>query len=194
MKFLKVLLFFTLTNVAVSQNSSQKPAINSIKKQFETLYKKSGSYQKYKVIEKTLFNALQRRTVDTIKNLKSTIASKQDLINIQNKKLVSLENQISSLNDNLTKSSEKEDQISFLGVNLTKSNYNLIVWGIIFITLSLLIYFIYRFKNSNIITKDTLNSFDEIEQEFEQYKKKTIEKEQQLRRKLQDEINKQRGV
>ncbi len=194
MKFLKVILFFTLTSVAVSQNSNQNITNNSIKKQFETLYKKSGSYQKYKVIEKTLFNALQRRTLDTIKNLKSTIVSKQDLINNQNKKLTSLENQITSLKNSLTESSEKEDQISFIGINLTKSNYNLIVWIIIFTILSLLVYFIYRFKNSNILTKETRSSFDEIEQEFEQYKKKSIEKEQQLRRKLQDEINKQRGV
>ena len=137
---------------------------------------------------------LNFKSEDTIKNLKSTIVSKQDLINNQNKKLTSLENQITSLKNNLTESSEKEDQISFIGINLTKSNYNLIVWIIIFTILSLLVYFIYRFKNSNILTKETRSSFDEIEQEFEQYKKKSIEKEQQLRRKLQDEINKQRGV
>jgi hypothetical protein len=50
--------------------------------------------------------------------------------------------------------------------------------------------FIVKFKNSNIITKQTKLKLSEIEQEFDTYRQKKLEEQQLLRRKLQDEINK----
>ncbi|WP_407267387.1 hypothetical protein R8G64_12630 [Tenacibaculum maritimum] len=44
------------------------------------------------------------------------------------------------------------------------------------------------------MTKEAKNNLAEIEQEFEEHRKKSLEKEQKIRRQLQDEINKQRGV
>ncbi|CAL2106604.1 conserved exported hypothetical protein [Tenacibaculum sp. 190524A02b] len=194
MKLIKALILIIFSNVVLAQSSKTINSDNSIEGQFKSLYKESGSYQVYKVIKKTAYASLQKNTVDSIKKLKSTIKSKQDLINNQTSTLKSLNKEIQSLNNNLSESSKKEDQISFIGIDLTKSNYNLIVWSIILTLLGFLIYFIYRFKNSNKTTKEARKSFDEIELEFEQHRKKSIEKEQQLRRKLQDEINKQRGV
>ena len=60
--------------------------------------------------------------------------------------------------------------------------------------LALLLFFIYKFNSSNVLTKQAENTLGEVEDEFEQYRKKTLVKEQQLRRKLQDEINKQKGA
>lgn len=194
MKFLKVALFFFLTTIAVSQTSTEETDDTSVKGQFESLYKKSGSYQKYKVIEKNAYSLLQKSILDSVKNLKQTIDTKQHLINEHENKLASLQKEISTLNSQLEESSKIENQISFLGIGLTKANYNIFVWVIVFTLLGLLIFFMYRFKNSNLVTKETRILYEEIEQEFEQHKKKSLEKEQQLRRRLQDEINRQRGI
>ena len=194
MKFLKVALFFFLTTIAVSQTSPEETDDTSVKGQFESLYKKSGSYQKYKVIEKNAYSLLQKSILDSVKNLKQTIDTKQHLINEHENKLASLQKEISTLNSQLEESSKIENQISFLGIGLTKANYNIFVWVIVFTLLGLLIFFMYRFKNSNLVTKETRILYEEIEQEFEQHKKKSLEKEQQLRRRLQDEINRQRGI
>jgi hypothetical protein len=56
-----------------------------------------------------------------------------------------------------------------------------------------LFYFIFKFSKSNILTKEAQNNLLDIEQEFEEYRKKSIEREQKLRRQLQDEINKLRS-
>ena len=56
-----------------------------------------------------------------------------------------------------------------------------------------LTYFIFKFSKSNVLTKEAKSNLIEVEQEFEQHRKKTLEREQKLRRQLQDEINKQRN-
>jgi len=56
--------------------------------------------------------------------------------------------------------------------------------------LALLLFFIYKYKNSNSITRDVNMSLSEIEGEFEEHRKVALEREQKVRRQLQDELNK----
>ncbi len=197
MKLLKVLsLVFitTTTTLSIAQNKGNDKESSSIEQQFEELYKKSSSYQKYKVIDKKAYSDLKRNVVNSIKGLESTINSKQGSITSLETESKSLKDQITELNQKLDASLAQENEISFLGINLTKTSYNLLVWSIISILIVLLVFFVYRFKNSNTVTKNTKIAFNDIEEEFELHKRKSLENEQKLRRKLQDEINKQRGV
>jgi len=57
-----------------------------------------------------------------------------------------------------------------------------------------LIVFIYKFKNSNAITKAARKSLEETELEFEEHRRVALEREQKVRRQLQDEINKHKGI
>jgi hypothetical protein len=64
------------------------------------------------------------------------------------------------------------------------------MWGIIGVLTILWLIFTYRFRASNAITKEAKIKLAETEQEFEEHRKRALEREQQVRRKLQDEINK----
>ncbi|MDO6676146.1 hypothetical protein C7448_1076 [Tenacibaculum gallaicum] len=193
MKFFKIVFIFIFTQSIIAQDSSiEQP--NTVENQFKELYKKSNNYQIYKVVKKNEYLRLQNSILDSIKVIKTDAAAKQVKINEQQKSITELQTKIDTLNKDLTTSIDKEDAISFIGIPLNKSTYNSIVWGIIFVLLAGLTFFIYRFKNSNVITKETKSLLTDTEEEFEQYKRKSIEKEQKLRRQLQDEINKQRGV
>ena len=55
-------------------------------------------------------------------------------------------------------------------------------------------YFIYQFKSSYQIILHAKKNVLEAENELANNMKKSLEREQKLRRQLQDEINKQRGV
>ncbi|MCG7501407.1 MULTISPECIES: tRNA (guanine-N1)-methyltransferase [Tenacibaculum] len=193
MKFLKIVFIFIISQSIIAQTSSPDQP-NTVENQFKELYKKSNNYQIYKVVKKNEYLRLQNSILDSIKVIKTDAAAKQVKIDEQQKSIVELQTKIDTLNKDLVTSIDKEDAISFVGIPLNKSTYNSIVWGIIFVLLAALAFFIYRFNNSNVVTKETKSLLTETEEEFEQYKKKTIEKEQKLRRQLQDEINKQRGV
>ena len=193
MKFFKIAFIFIFTQSIIAQeNLPEQP--NTVENQFNELYKKSNNYQIYKVIKKNEYLRLQKSILDSIKVIKTDAASKQVKINEQQKSITELQTKIDTLNTDLAPSIGKEDAISFIGIPLNKATYNTIVWGIIFALLAGLAFFIYRFNNSNVVTKETKSLLADTEEEFEQYKRKSIEKEQKLRRQLQDEINKQRGV
>lgn len=92
-------------------------------------------------------------------------------------------------NVNIEKEFEKEN-ISLFGSFTSKSSYKTVVWIIIISLFSLLLFFLFKFKSSKRVTKDAKEKLKEIEFELEETKKKSRIKEQELMRKLQDEINK----
>jgi hypothetical protein len=193
MKTLRIFLFFILTQSVIAQTTiTNEP--NTVKNQFKKLYKNSNNYQIYKVVKKNTFLSLQKNILDSIKIIKEDAASKQLKINEQQKSITSLQTKIDTLNSDLSVSIDKEDAFSFVGISLNKGTYNTILWSIIGILLIGLAFFIYRFNNSNSVTKETKILLTDVELELEQYKRNSIDKEQKLRRQLQDEINKQRGV
>ena len=93
----------------------------------------------------------------------------------------------------LTNTENKKDSIDFFGLLLSKGLYSSIVWGIIVALGALLSVFIFKFSQSNIITKNARKSLEEIQAEYEEYRAKSIEREQKVRLQLQDEINKNKN-
>ena len=53
-----------------------------------------------------------------------------------------------------------------------------------------LIFFIFKFKGSNAHTQEARQKLADVESEYEEYRKKALEKEQKMGRLLQDERNK----
>lgn len=187
-----IILFFTFGIFLLTAVNAQEN--NTVKDQFQSLYKNSNNYQIYKVVKKQEYLSLQKSILDSITNLKRKIASENQLVRQQQKNIAELNTKITSLNEALSTSKTKETSISLFGILLHKATYNTVLWSIILILISVAAFFMYRFKNSNALTKTAKSSLVEVEQEFEQHRKKSLEREQKLRRQLQDEINKQRGV
>ncbi|MDY0780668.1 tRNA (guanine-N1)-methyltransferase [Tenacibaculum sp. IB213877] len=198
MKFIKLIILLTFTSSIIAQTRLTKAQVdslpNTIENQFIKVYRKASNWQEYKMIKRTNFLNFQKNVLDSVATIKNDSKIKLVKINEQEAIISSLNTKISELNNNLSSAIDKEDRISFLGIPLTKVLYNTIVWGIILVLLSGLFFFLYKFNNSNILTKQAQKSLLEVEQDFEQHRKKAIEREQKLRRQLQDEINKQRGI
>lgn len=183
---------FAQTTLTKKQQLDALP--NTVENQFIKTYGKASNWKEYKMITRPDFQSLQKNIVDSVVALKKNIQSKQLKINEQEKSISTLNEKINGLTNNLNSSIDKENKISFIGIGMTKSSYNLILWSIITVLAITTVFFVLRFKNSNRLTKEAKTNLVEIEQEFEQHRKRSLEKEQKLRRQLQDEINKQRGV
>ena len=82
--------------------------------------------------------------------------------------------------------------MSLFGMQMRKAGYSALMWSFIAILLALLLLFIYKFRNSNIITKQAKKSLEDTEREFDEHRSIALEREQKVRRQLQDEINKQK--
>ncbi len=198
MKLTNLILFFFFSISITAQTNKSKTYLdslpNTIDNQFLKIFKKGNSWHEYKMIKKTEFVSFQKNILDSVSTIKKDVVEKNNIINSQKTTIASLNDNITQLKTDLSIALDKEDNISLLGAPVKKNIYNTILFSIILGLLVALFFFIFKFKNSHSITSTAKKDLLQTEEEFETYRKKSIEKEQKLRRQLQDEINKQRGV
>ncbi|PKP15329.1 MAG: hypothetical protein CVU07_10495 [Bacteroidetes bacterium HGW-Bacteroidetes-23] len=175
-------LFFSFTFFA--QENKTLP------EQFEHLINSSNSYQEFKVVKKTNLETLKRSVIDSILVYQNALIQMQSEIESQKIETEILQTKLKETNQKLKNAIEKENGISFLGILLTKGVYNYLVWSIIILLALFLGLFVSRFVNNNKVTSALKLKLQETEDEFETHRQRAIEREQQLNRKLLDEINK----
>ena len=75
-----------------------------------------------------------------------------------------------------------------LGIKTDKVVYNSIMWFIIAALLVFLFIIIILYKRSDAVTASTKSELTEAREEYEDYRKRTLVREQQIVRELYDEI------
>lgn len=190
---LKLIPFITLLITSLSISQETEKIAPSIAIQFDEIYKKSTSYKIYKVISKEKFLHLKQNTLDSLKESKEVLFNTKQLLTAEKHNVKNIQKTLSKTKLDLETTLKKQDTISFFGLQLSKGGYSFILWAIILLLLLSTIYFFYKYSENNFTTKTALNNLSDVEEEFEIHRKKSLEREQKLRRKLQDEINKQKN-
>lgn len=187
----RILLILFVTFASLIKGNAQEDT-NTLESQFSNLLDRSNRYQEYKVLKITELNKFQKSISDSVNAF-------QQLLNNSRIRIAQLENQIDSLaksqsqlKQDLALSQKKEHGMDVFGMIIPKITYQLIVWSIIGVLVLLVLILSFKFKNSNTITKESNRKLAETETEFDSHRQRALEREQQLRRKLQDEINKQK--
>lgn len=180
------LLFTSLSYTAISQDEKS----NTIEEQFTNLIENSNSYQSFKVIDISKLGVLRSNIKDTISTYKSTIVKSESTVLEQRNKLDSATNQIEELNTQLEETEKNVENIDFVGISTQKTIYNTIMWGIVTVLFLLSIIFFIVFKKGQSTTKAARLKLEETENELNSLRKRSLEREQKIRRELQDELNK----
>jgi hypothetical protein len=188
---LHLLLFLFTVSFSFSQETAKKAM--SIEKQFDEIYRKSNSYEAYKIIKKEYYQRLKLNTIDTLEYANNKISEKEQLLFIQKNKIEKNKLFITKTTLDLKRSLKRENSISFFGIEVTKIFYNLLLWSIILFLLIYLAFYVVKFTRNSVLTKKAQTELTGLENEFEVFRKKSLQREQKLRRQLQDEINKQRN-
>lgn len=191
---------FHFSNAQQNQTEDTKQTINdgTIDDKFEFVLRKSGNFKgtngsAYEAVQRSMFLSLKKHTNDTINTLKKNLSDTKQVVSTQATEIDELKNNLSNTQSTLTATNEEKNNMALLGMQTSKANYNVIMWSIIGGLLALLLFFIYKFKNSNSITKAANLKLAEVEEEFDEHRKIALEREQKVRRQLQDEINKQKN-
>ena len=202
MKLLKYSVFiFLICSVCTSLHAQeQTQSINegSIRDQFEFVIKKSTNWndekgQAYEVIKRNMMLTLKAHTLDSLNAIQAKLDNTNNIVNTQKNEINNLKKNLTETQAMLASTNKAKDSMVFLGKQMSKTSYSLLMWSIITALLVFLLIFIYKFKNSNVVTKATKNSLAELENEFKEHKRVALEREQKVRRQLQDEINKHEG-
>lgn len=198
------LLLFLLSLTVFSQTQEENTNTLSLDSgtldnQFEYLMTKSNSFkdergQMYKVIKVNFLTDLKSHVIDSLQAAHKNIATNTITLKAQTKEISDLKIKLTETQQKLDDAKNQRDTMSFFGMQIEKTSYRIIMWSVIITLLALLILFIYKYKNSHLVTKEAKLALTELENEFEEHRKTAIEREQKVRRQLQDEINKQKII
>jgi len=201
MKLVKTVLFVTFalfcvttTNAQDNTDQDEKLSLNegTIDNQFEYVIRRSNNYQEFKVVKKTWLYELKAHTIDSLNAVHKELSDSQATINSQSNEISQLKTDLTTTKTNLENTINEKDSMALFGLQMSKGGYNVLMWTIIAALLALLLLFVYKFKNSNTITKQAKKALLETEEEYEEYRRNSLEREQKVRRQLQDELNKQK--
>ena len=191
---MKSIYLFSIALFILVPSFAQQKDTSSVKEKFNLIYNTSSSYKEFKVIRKSRFLNLRDQVSDSIKLLNNELELKGEKINILEQDLNNINKVLLNSIAEKTAAIEMKNSIFFFGLKLHKSSYKFMNWMIFILLMGALSFFIYKYKSSYQIILSAKESLQESEEELVKFKKKSMENDQKLRRQLQDEINKQRGV
>lgn len=203
MNILRILFSLAIlltANIGFAQESEDEESISldsgPISSQFDYLSQKSGNYRadgvRYEVVKETNLFKLRKNVLDSVAAFNKKTAELNSTISEHETTISSLNKKLEETTTNLTSVTEEKDSMSFLGISVSKATYNVILWTIIAGLFIFLGIFVYKFRNSNILTQEAKQNLSELEVEYEDHRRRALEREQKISRKLQDELNKQK--
>ncbi len=203
MKGIRILFIVTtllLSGLSYAQTETpvEEPSLDSgtINSQFEYIYIKSGNYRadgkRYEVVRTLNLDKLRQNVVDTINEANKKAHELQGIINGNESTIVALNSKLDETTKNLAAVTDEKDSMSLLGASVSKGTYNFILWTIILGLFLLLLLFIFKFRQSNVLTQEAKTNLSDLETEYEDHRRRALEREQRISRQLQDEINKYR--
>jgi len=191
---IKSLVLFLLSFQLIAQDSIKKSKNIDI----QTLDKGNLLEQKQFITENSFvkgsfistktdwLNKFHSHLLDSVNKLKTelTIAKQQ---------ATTITNENNALKSEVLQNEEmllKKDSISFLGIPMSKVGYKSIMWILVTLLSAGLGYYVYKFKNSHVLTKEAILRYEELDEEFKESRSRALEREQLLNRKLFDEQKK----
>ena len=156
----------------------------SLNAQYQYLLSKVYHYQQPLIV------ALWKNVNDSLNHQRGQLKALQAKLSVQTKAVDSLKTDVNTKQQTLAESTAKVDSISMFGIDLAKSTYNLIMFGLVIglaIVLTVVILTTTKYK---LEAKHRIELYDEIDEEYKNFKAKANEKEKKLARELQTERNK----
>ncbi|WP_127845017.1 V-type ATP synthase subunit I domain-containing protein [Psychroflexus aestuariivivens] len=183
-------ILFTTNSILAQDNQTETEVKPTVVEKFKSVVEDANNYQQYKVIEKTEINATIDLVEKAINDYEAKIADLEKNINTQNSEISSLKDEVSDLKAQLTELQNEKDEMRLFGLAFTKAKYNIIMWSIVAVLILLLLIFIYKYNRSMALTRQARENLKNLDEDYEEYKRVALEKQQKLGRQLQDEKNK----
>ncbi|MGK7393340.1 MAG: hypothetical protein ACNS62_02165 [Candidatus Cyclobacteriaceae bacterium M3_2C_046] len=185
-------LFFALIFIASqAQEAETAPeAPQNLNELYNQMKSSSNTWQNYRVINENKLDNFWATVRDSIRDVRQDLSQAQATINNQQENVDNLQSQLNQREETLEKSEYESSRISFLGIYILKDTYNKIVWGIILVLVVLLVIGFIRFRYNEKTARRKRKDFEDLNEEFEEYRKIVRKREIKIKRELQTERNK----
>jgi hypothetical protein len=200
MFFRKLLCFsFLLISLSLSAQAPDtgivarppvKPVVNTLARQYQLLKSQSGNYQQFKVMSELTLDSFWNILQDSVKVMKQQIAAGQVKAGSQQNEITQLQQKVSSLEEQITKSNSDSSQVGVLGVKVGKESYVVVSFVIFALLAGLLGFVFYRYLSSAKLIEEAQRDAAESKIQTETLRHRVLEIQTQLGRELQNERNK----
>lgn len=190
--FYFVLILLTFPALAQEEEASQEleTAEQTIVEEFDQVVEDGGNYQDYKVIKKAALSEFKNQLKANKEGFEAEMKRLNTEIAAQKAEISKLNYQMLSTQNALEEAEQEKSSMQLFGNNIDKGMFQVTVFGVIGVLALILILVLIKFKANSSATKEAKASLETTEKEFEEYKRKALEKQQILGRQLQDEKNK----
>ncbi|MGQ7869984.1 hypothetical protein [Sunxiuqinia sp. sy24] len=187
-KYLVVFILVIFSASTFAQTTSFEAAFDTltIKDQFEHLYKRSNTFEVYKVMSISGYNSLKQNSIDSIRQYHEEVSDHQQEITTLKNNLRSTSSEIENLKEELASTQKAKDSISLIGIPTSKGSYNSIMWGLIICLAVILLIVVSLYKRGHQIVKETKTRLTEVQEDLENLRKNALVREQKLARELMD--------
>lgn len=185
-----VLIYTGLAANIYSQETTPKLSLDkgTIENGFNYVIKNASDFQDSKVVKSWWLWRLKSYVLDSLATYRDSVNGAYRIVYVKEQQIDSLKADLQAINIELAAAIKEKNSLNLIGMSMSKSFYNSILWSIIGILIVALIVFIILFKRSNHITSASRLSLAEIKEEFETFRKRALEREQQIARELYDEV------
>ncbi len=168
---------------AAAQNSLRSGTITS---QFDYIYRVSNNFQEYEVVKKSNLEQLKANVLDSIRTINSQLAEIKASQAGHSDTLAALTAQMNEAIAEKEAALEAQDSFSFLGINIQKTVYSSMMWALVAVLGATLAFFAAQYFRSSGRIRKAEKDLMEVQEEFDQHRKNTLERERKLKRELID--------
>ncbi|RXR21008.1 hypothetical protein EQG63_03465 [Flavobacterium amnicola] len=187
-QLLLFLLFIGTITTAQETPSTSTTIIN----QFDHILTQSESYRDLQIVKRKWIENLKESVTHSYSNLEAQLTDSKAMVQQQKSEIENLKTKLEQTNASLSKYTNAGPTVIFLGIEFNQFVFGTLFSILFFGSLILTCIFAIKYNKSNELTLNAKSVLVELEEEYQEYKRKTIEREQKISRQLQDEINKQK--
>src|SRR5690606_20750685 len=144
----------------------------TIDSQFLHLIAISKSENGFEIVRRANLELIRRNVADSLAAYRDQIAEISATIGQEQAAMTALSDSLALVKGELAAAREERESFAFFGFQTSKIVYSLIVWGIVLVLAVTLAYYIYRFSQSHVVTRDAQKALADLQAEFDQHRKK----------------------
>jgi Na+/H+ antiporter NhaB len=154
--------------------------------QFDYIYRVSNSFQEHEVVKKSNLEQLKANVLDSIRTMSKEVSALKLQMTTMGDSVLIMKNLLSAEIEEKNQAIADRDNFSFLGMGIQKAAYSSMMWALVLVLAAALSFFaVQYFRSSSKISKAERDLI-EVQEEFEQHRKNTLERERKLKRELID--------
>lgn len=186
---LKILVIFSVLGLVNLSNANAQEE-TKLSEQYQNMIESSETFEKYKVIPITKVNSFGQILNDSINALNQKVSSSKSAKLNAEKERDSAKAQMNDLKSELEEAQMKVEEMPLFGIPMTKTTYNIVMWTLVVILLAGLVIVYFMFMNSFRLTKQAKRDKERVDQELEDLRKRSHDKQVKIKRELQTALNK----